>query len=347
MIELMFVGGYTHPAVHVHEASAKGISAVQWDGRLHELRITEVTTSYINPSWVTFDPVRNRLYAVSEVADWNEGLVAAYAIVDTRGRLVFQGITGTGGSSPCHIAVSPDGTLLVVSNYGLAPPTAWTDHVISLIETASLSRVGAFVPQHRPSPNARQERPHGHFAEFSADGSSFTYSDLGEDALFTMRARDLTSPLGVVSLPIGSGPRHFVTDRNTGCRFVVLELDGAVASVAPSGSIQVVKLGGQPSGIRQSVNGRFLYVALRMLNQIAVLEVESGGHIEVIQFASSGGITPRDLCLSAEGDILFVANQDNNCLAALRVDPQNGMLRGTRSELSIGSPSSIALCGVV
>lgn len=128
-------------------------------------------------------------------------------------------------------------------------------------------------------------------------------------------------------------------------RYVALELDGSVALAGPDGVDDPVRLGGQPSGIRGSADGRFLYVALRQLDQIAVLAVRDDGRPEPIQFAPCGGRTPRDLVISTTGNTLFVANQDSNGLAALSVDVATGRLGAVRANLVLGAPSSIAIVG--
>jgi len=87
-----------------------------------------VTPGYDNPSWLAFDPMHHRLYATSEVAEWSEGLVVAYDVDVAHGKLAFAGLTASGGSSPCHIAIAADGTTLAVSNYGTASPGARGDH---------------------------------------------------------------------------------------------------------------------------------------------------------------------------------------------------------------------------
>jgi len=233
-----------------------------------------------------------------------------------------------------------------VANYGTADPALGADQALTVIEAATLRRIGSFAPTHRVSPGDRQQRSHGHFAGFSGDGTTIAFVDLGEDALFELPVRDPTAPIRRIDFPAGAGPRHLVASPGAGRRYVALELAGAVALLGPTGVADLVGLGGQPSGIRCSADGRFLYVALRQLDQIAVLAVRDDGRVEPVQFASCGGSTPRDLVISTTGNTMFVANQDSNGLAALSVDVATGMLGAVRANLALGAPSSIVIVGV-
>lgn len=174
---------------------------------------------------------------------------------------------------------------------------------------------------------------------------AIAFLDLGEDALFELPVNAPLAPSRRIDFPAGAGPRHMVSVRKLGHRYVTLELDGSVTLVEPDGVDDPVRLGGQPSGIRCSADGRFLYVALRQLDQIAVLAVRDDGRPEPIQFAPCGGRTPRDLVISTTGNTLFVANQDSNGLAALPVDVATGRLGAVRANLVLGAPSSIAIVG--
>lgn len=347
MRDLMFVGGYTRQSPHVPQAAAEGIVAVTWDRQRQSFGVLGVTPGYDNPSWLAFDPMHQRLYAASEVAEWSEGLVVAYDVDVAHGKLAFAGLTASGGSSPCHIAIAADGTTLAVSNYGTASPGARGDHSLSLFSAATLRPLGAFAPPHRPSDNPRQERPHGHFAQFAEDGSTVWYADLGEDALFALSVDRPAAAAQRIELPAATGPRHFVRHPRTGDFFVVLELAGLAASIGAVGPSHLLELGGQPSGIRLSNDSRFLYVALRGLDEIAVLRIRNGRQLELIQRAGCGGTTPRDLVLATDGLTLLVANQDSNNLAAIPVDPSTGMLGPATEVLSLGSPTSIAIAGTV
>jgi 6-phosphogluconolactonase len=343
MQELMFVGGYTRLPRTGADDVAAGIATVVWHSGPGVFELRHVTPSYDNPSWLTYDAERGRLYATSEVAEWIEGMIVAYDVDHARGTLTFSGLAGSGGSAPCHIALSPDGTTLAVSNFGTADPRLGADYSLCLIDAGTLRRSGTFLPPHRPSSNVRQQRSHGHFAEFSQDGLTLDFVDLGEDALYELRSNDLEAPGRAIAFPAGAGPRHFARSPATGIRYVALELNGSIAWIDESGAVRPVHLGGQPSGIRCSADGRFLYVALRQLDQIAVLSLSENGEANPISFAHCGGVTPRDLVLSSDGSTLFVANQDSNNLVALPVDQASGAVGDPRATLRLCAPSSIAI----
>lgn len=70
----------------------------------------------VNPSFLAKHPVKNRVYAVSEVED---GEVVCYELDDENHRLKEEGRLPTHGG-PCYAEVSDCGNYLFVSNYSRA-----------------------------------------------------------------------------------------------------------------------------------------------------------------------------------------------------------------------------------
>jgi 6-phosphogluconolactonase len=64
------------------------------------------------PSFLAVHPALPVVYAVSEVDD---GAVDAFRLDDS---FAPAGHLSTGGSQPCHLAVTPDGRHLACANYG-------------------------------------------------------------------------------------------------------------------------------------------------------------------------------------------------------------------------------------
>ncbi len=148
------------------------------------------------------------------------------------------GPVATGGSYPCHVAVSGD---VLVANYG--------DGVLTVVPTADDGGVAA-APDAGPRRQRhagtgpvtdRQEGPHAHFvaplAHLGAadDGSgAVLVVDLGTDEL---RRHDPAAPDGstaqvVATFPPGTGPRHLAA-LPSGHLVVVGELDPALFLLSP------------------------------------------------------------------------------------------------------------------
>lgn len=130
-------------------------------------------------------------------------------------------VQDTGGSEPCHAALSHDGRTLVVANYA--------DAVLCVVE---LRRDRLVVHPHTVDGGGsmavpdRQAGPHPHHVLF-LDRTSLVVTDLGSDLIrfYTPHAADLV-PTGTCAVPRGSGPRHLVVI--DGIVLVSAELSGQV-----------------------------------------------------------------------------------------------------------------------
>lgn len=186
------------------------------------------------PSWVLRSRDRRWVYAVSEVG---EGTVVSLP-ADGTGP---QSRVRSGGADPCHLALSPGGDLLVVSNY-----SSGTVGLLSVEGGALRLQDTVHLTGHGPHP--RQRSPHAHQGTWLSD-SEVVVCDLGSDSLVGLRVRP-TGPDGAVprlsqvwsvALPPGTGPRHLATNRAHDVLWVVGELDNTVHTlvrdpdVSPSG----------------------------------------------------------------------------------------------------------------
>lgn len=154
------------------------------------------------PAFLALHPTQPRLYAVDES---EPGAIAAFAI-DGGGWLRRTGTTGSGGSSPCHLLVHPDGGWLYTTNYGDGVVTA-----LELDDAGDLAGDRVELRHAGSGPNqARQEGPHAHSSWLSSDGGWLVVADLGTDQLrgYRLDAGRPADPPTLTSLPAGSGPRH-------------------------------------------------------------------------------------------------------------------------------------------
>ena len=97
----LYIGSVTRGSPYFPDARGAGISTLHWDGTAGALQLLRVTAGYDNPSWLLVDAGNRRLYATSEVAAWNEGLVIGYAI-EPDGRLTHRGVVAAGWRAACR-----------------------------------------------------------------------------------------------------------------------------------------------------------------------------------------------------------------------------------------------------
>ncbi|HLS45832.1 MAG TPA: beta-propeller fold lactonase family protein [Ornithinicoccus sp.] len=293
----VFVGGYGGLAVG--EFADRLIGLAPW-GASGGAQPVE------RPSYVVVSRDRRWVYAVSEGA---EGKVVALP-ADGQGQLAR---VRSGGADPCHLALSPAGDLLVVSNYssGTVGLLSVDGGTLTLQDTVHLTGHG---------PHQRQQGPHAHQATWLSE-TEVVVCDLGSDSLagLTLRATGnggavprLTQRWSV-SLPPGTGPRHLAVTRSGETMWVVGELDNTVHTVrrdpdasttGRSGGWSVVRsqaLLGEPAstgpapsptaddgdslaaGIVTDPGGRHVYVTVRGADVLIHLSVDAAGELTEVE----------------------------------------------------------------
>jgi 6-phosphogluconolactonase (cycloisomerase 2 family) len=282
------------------------------------------------------------LYAVDERTD---GGVTALAMAPD-GALTVLARQASGGSEPCHLAVTADGGHLLCANYGTGSVA-----VFALGSDGSITARTGLV-QHRgsgPDPS-RQQDAHAHHVSV-LDGE-VTAVDLGTDTLYGYRL----DPAGRLDAAwtryagAGTGPRHLVAAPD-GRRYVTDELGSTVSVYQPElAGLRLVHRrpatltepagANYPSGIALSADGRFVYVANRGNDTIATFAVD-GDRLVGVDETPSGGAWPRQFTL--DGDLMYVANQNSHRVSVLRVDPDTGVPRATGERIEVPNPACVLI----
>ncbi|MBB5786805.1 lactonase family protein [Jiangella mangrovi] len=308
--------------------------------------VTPLDTSALagvdDPMYLALSPDSRVLYAVHETG---AGAVSAWLPGDDGVRPL--GVPRfTGGNGPCHLSVHPSGRHLLTADYGSGSLSV---HPIG--PDGALGEA-THVVQHEgsgPDPD-RQTGPHAHMIVTDPVRGHVLAADLGTDTVYRYRLDDATGRLSLddeIRLAPGSGPRHLVLREPyayvvTELASTVTVLDLATATVLADVATHTDPDRGPsyPSAIRQSPDGRFLYVANRVVDDIAVLSVD-GPDVALVATVPCGGAHPRDLELDPDGRYLYVANQFSDQLVSFRIDQQTGLPEPTGQVLSTPSPSHI------
>lgn len=301
----VLVGGYA------------GLGAGEFAGRLTGLAAAVPTGVVERPSYAVVSRDRRWAYAVSEVT---EGKVVA---LPHRGEGAVSRVR-SGGADPCHLALSPRGDLLAVSNYssGTVGLLSVDGGVLTLIDTVHLSGHG---------PHPRQRGPHAHQATWLSD-TELVVCDLGSDNLvgLTVRAasadplRGAESVAGVprlthswtVHLPGGTGPRHLVVSRGRNRLWVVGELDNTVHLLSRPSASDGDNPGDRAHGVARSrATGRTGGWAIEQTLPLVPAGAGQGGE------SLTAGIV-----LGPGGDHLYVTVRGADQLVHFAVD-EAGLLR--------------------
>jgi 6-phosphogluconolactonase (cycloisomerase 2 family) len=256
------------------------------------------------------------IYAVGEVPGRNEGVVAAYRLDPTDGRLSYINEQGTLGNLGTYVSFDSAGRFLLIANYSLYTPLPGCspDQAIAVMPIHDDGRVGAPAASraHQGSgPNAQgQERSHPHCILATPDNRHVVVADLGTDRLMVYAFDAGTGQLkpGEVpcaGLPPGSGPRHLVFHPSGGFAYVINELDSTIAALAfdqSSASFRLIQsVPTLPADYRDeshcadlqiAPDGRFLYGSNRGHDSIVILRygdvgrelfIVQSGKVEIIE----------------------------------------------------------------
>lgn len=337
--EFLFVGCYTGA-----NGTGEGIALLRRDRSTGALSHSTVVAHTPSPSYLATHRDLPVLYAVNEE---DAGAVSAFA-VDDDGALTPLAVRPTGGSYPCHLAVSTTGRHLLAANYGSGSVTVFPLDADGVpgerSDLLDLQGTGPVLD--------RQEGPHAHMIVPGESASELLVIDLGADLIVGLRLDAVTGRLAAgppaVRAEPGTGPRHLVRSSD-GALLVAGELaanltwyrpdpaDGrlrAGGSVAASGETGHV----QPSGIVMGRDGRFVYLANRGVDTVSTFAWD-GAQAKLVAEVSTGGQWPRDLVTI--GDYLYVANERSHSVNTFKIDPETGVPRPWGEPTRQPSPTAL------
>ncbi len=342
----VYFGTYT-------EGLSKGIYVSRLDTATGKLTEPNLAAETANPSFVALHPNRKFLYAVSEGGGPKAGAVSAFAIDPKTGRLAFLNKVSSKGGGPCHLNVDKTGKNVVVVNYGTGSTA-----VLPIEPDGKLREASSFI-QHKGSSadKSRQEGPHAHSVNFSADNRFAVVADLGLDQVLVYKFDAAKGTIAPNDPPFAtvaptSGPRHFAFHPHGKFAYVINEMKSTVTAFSWDASHGVLKeiqtIGTLPAGftgendtaeVQVHPNGKFLYGSNRGHNSIAVFSIDpKKGTLTPVEHVSTQGKIPRNFGIDPTGSFLLAANQDTNNVVVFRIDAKTGRLTPTGQVLQVGKP---------
>ena len=113
--------GVVYAYVGTYTPNGGGIYLFESDLSSGALTQLQVLDDIRNPSWLALNPAQTRLYAVSEIDNFDgqhNGAVASYSIDAVTLQLRRLGVVSSRGGTPAHLSVHPSGKFVFVANYG-------------------------------------------------------------------------------------------------------------------------------------------------------------------------------------------------------------------------------------
>jgi 6-phosphogluconolactonase len=341
-----FVGTYTT------KTQSKGIYAFRYDATSGKLTSLGVAAETPDPSFVAIHPSGKFLYAVNEAG--KASFVTSFALDAKTGKLTQLNQVPALGEDPCYIALDQTGKYILIANY-----SSGTLAVFPILPDGKIGEKTAVNQDSgKLGPNKeRQEGPHAHWIETSADNRYVLAVDLGLDQVLIFQFDAKKGTLGPhippsAALKAGSGPRHGIFSPNGKFFFVVGELASTATSFsydAKTGDLkQVNSVSTLPSDFsgRNDVaevaihpSGKFLYVSNRGMETIAIFGIDpKKGTLSAMGHVPTGGKEPRHFTFDPSGNFLFAENQLSDTIVVFHVDANTGALTPTGENVSVPSP---------
>jgi 6-phosphogluconolactonase len=345
-------------------AKSEGIYVSRFDAATGKLTPPVLAAAVKNPSFLALHPTLPVMYAVSEVADAEgkpTGAVFSFAIDEASGTLAAKNHQSSGGGGPCHVSVDRTGHVVLAANYGGGSVVCLGLAADGSLEPVVAGSPGGFIQHEGKGPNPqRQEGPHGHSINPTADGRFAVACDLGVDKVL-IHALDVgkatLAPHGFGRGRPGAGPRHFAFHPNGRYGYAVNELDLTVTAFAfdpQAGALtEVQTLSTLPADVTDTKgfstaeivahpSGRFLYASNRGHDSIAMYAVDGAtGRLTFLGTEPIRGKTPRNFAIDPTGKFLLAAGQNSHTVAVFAIDAETGTLKFTGQSLDVPSPVCI------
>ncbi|SDB23444.1 lactonase family protein [Bauldia litoralis] len=356
---LVFIGSLNRETPYFQGARGPGLSVYALDETTLDATLLTETSAVDNPTFITATADGTHLYATSEVFEWREGLVSAFAYDRATSTLSYINKQPTLGSIAAHNAISSDGTKVLAANYAMGeggPDQSVA--VYDIRDDGGLTPPRGSIAHTGTGPNAeRQERSHAHSVNPVPGSDLVIVADLGIDKLvsYCLGADGALTRVSEFATAPGAGPRHVAFHPDGRFMFVMNELDSTFATLsidAASGALTLVDTlpavaaeardGNHCADIQISPDGRFLYGSNRGHDSVAIVAVDqASGKLTLVDYVPCGGATPRNLALNPSGSLLFSANQNGDNVTIFRRDTETGRLTDAGRPIRIGTPMCV------
>jgi 6-phosphogluconolactonase len=359
-----YVGTYT--------PNGGGIYLFRVESATGALTQLQVFDDIRNPSWLAVNPAQTRLYAVSEIDNYegtHDGAVVSYAIDSDTLQLKRLGAVTTRGATPAHASVHPSGKFVFVANYGGGNVAVFPVGSDGALGEASDVRPSVGARHHARAIDdppgqfaiSDHDSPHVHMIAADPSGQFVIANDAGLDLTLVWRfdsqaGRLLPADMPVIAAPSGSAPRHFVFHPNGRTFYNLYEHDAKIAVYdydATRGAFRATQLvstlpqrfsGSNLSAeILMTADGRFLYVSNRLHNAVSLFAVASDGQLRMISETWVHADYPRCLTIDPSGEFLYSCNQKGDSITSFRISGASGALQFTGRFEPVGSPAAMVI----
>ncbi len=310
------------------------------------------------------------------------GYVIALSIDQDTGTLSLKNEKASLGTLPSYLFLDKSGQYVLVAHHGTDnfvtrisqdDMHGYKTHI--LFDDASLvlfrveedGRLGEACDISVPSRNNNRSNSsstasHLHCVMADPTGELYLVCDKGTDKIYSYhidRKKGRLIYLSELSVPEGYAPRYgiyhpflpvFYITNERRPDLLCLHYEAATGMLSQMycapllAGVKLSKDAATPaaSDILIHPDGRYLYVAIRGINQIVVFKLGDYGFPEVIQHIDCRGKNPYGLCISPDRQFLFVANKDSNSICAFFIHT-DGLLKYAGKSAEIAEPKNMKI----
>jgi 6-phosphogluconolactonase (cycloisomerase 2 family) len=328
-------------------------------------RLTQTIASN-QPSALALHPTRRFIYAVNEIHEYQNlptSTVEAYGIDAHDGHLVLlnRQPLSLSAVAPRYLAVSPDGSSLVVAVHG-----GGAYNVLPIRTDGSLESVSGIMKEVGSGPDQEhQKAAHPQMLLFDTTQRHLLSADLGSDRLnvFTLAENQLIAMHRSTTIP-GRGPRSLALHPSGRMLYVMNELNASISCFgydAASGQI-LDQLQHQPlqtgafsknagtTAMAMHSSGNFLYTSCAHSgagssanSRIMAWRMDAAtGKLNLIQELDSWMNSSYVENMIPSHNTLFVLSQAEG-IFRLNLDPMNGLLDHAVPVAKVSAPKSMVL----
>jgi 6-phosphogluconolactonase len=324
----LFAGKYT-------EADEKGLNLFDLNREDGTFKLVSETDAGQNPSYFCISKKNGLIYAANEVMKFKGikggGVTTLSYDAKTGGFKKINELAVPNGG-PCFISLSPGEDFLLMANYSGGSvaviklndkgiPVSISDTIVYKEEEGQVS--------------------HAHMISSDPAGKRVYVTDLGLDRIVIYNLDHASGQLqqiknGIVKVPKGTGPRHFVFSSDGTKMYVINELNSTILvfNVDSNGelkSLQTVTTLAEGfkgesfcADIHIGKNGDYLYGSNRGENTIVTFRIGSDGKLTLAGRTSCGGDWPRNFVIDPSGKYILVGNQKSGNISLFRIDEKTG-----------------------
>ncbi|QWA11798.1 lactonase family protein [Sodalis ligni] len=359
--------------VGTYNPNGEGVYRFDFNGKTGALTNRTLVSQLPNQAQMVAARDGQTLYIGNEIDNYNggkHGAVAAYHINSQDGSLSLINQVDSQGAGPVFLSLTPKGDHLLVANYISGVVASFPiDAGGKIGETGSSQQDSGPAGAGKPAAAAEgsfavsdHNGPHAHMVAADPSGKFAFSTDLGLDRIYLWKLNDATGALEANDPPFinassaGAGPRHFVFHPNGKVVFLINEEASVLTSYrfdSAKGTLtQLHSLSSLPAnfkgtnfaaGIVLSKDGRHLYVANRLHNSIAQINVTGEGAMAWGGEIWTRGDYPRTLTMSPDGRYIFAMNQRSDNITRFRVAGGSGKLAFVDDYIPVGSPSQMVI----